>query len=58
MQANSIIKHMNGLGSQAEAIIPTIIEEQSIEVEAVSGATVFSIAIKQAVQEAINSVYL
>ena len=49
-----INKHDNGMGKKAEAIVDTIIEAQSIDVDAVSGATISSDAIRKAVEEAFE----
>lgn len=48
-----ILKHFNGLGKQAEAIIPLIIDKQSLNVEIVSGATVSSKCILKAIENAL-----
>lgn len=48
-----ILKHFNGLGKQAEAIIPLIIYKQSLNVEIVSGATVSSKCILKAIENAL-----
>jgi uncharacterized protein with FMN-binding domain len=50
-----IIQHFNGRGKKAETIVPRIIEAQSLEVDAVSGATGSSKAILQAVERALLS---
>ena len=49
-----LIKHFNGLGRKAEAIVPKIIEAQSLEVDIVSGATGSSKAILKAVENALT----
>lgn len=49
-----INKHENGLGSKAEIIVEDIIEKQSVDVDAVSGATVSSNAIRKAVEVALS----
>ena len=41
-----ILEHKNGRGSRAEVVVDRIIEEQKIDVDAVSGATNSSIVIK------------
>ena len=51
--AINLIRHFNGLGKKAEAIIPAIIEAQSLEVDVVSGATGSSKAILLAVSDAL-----
>lgn len=48
-----ILKHFNGLGKQAEAIIPLIIYKQSLNVEIISGATVSSKCILKAIENAL-----
>ncbi|MDR1929267.1 MAG: FMN-binding protein [Treponema sp.] len=49
-----IIRHFNGLGKKAEAVIPRVIEAQSLEVDAVSGATASSKAILKAIETALE----
>lgn len=49
-----LLEHKNGHGKPAETIIDRIIEEQKINVDAVSGATNSSIVIKKAVENAIH----
>ncbi|MCL2067818.1 MAG: FMN-binding protein [Treponema sp.] len=48
-----IIQHFNGRGKKAEAIVPQIIEAQSLNVDVVSGATGSSKAILKAVENAL-----
>lgn len=48
-----IVKHDNGRGSKAEGIVNEMIKSNSYEVDAVSGATVSSQAIKGAVCNAL-----
>lgn len=48
-----INRHDNGLGKKAERIVDDIIEKQSLNVEAVSGATLSSNVIRKAVEEAV-----
>ncbi|MDF2522052.1 MAG: FMN-binding protein [Clostridia bacterium] len=48
-----INRHENGLGKKAERIVEDIIEKQSLNVEAVSGATLSSNVIRKAVEEAV-----
>lgn len=50
-----IIEHENGLGSKAEKIVNDVISKQSLEVDAVSGATVSSKCILKAVENAIEN---
>ena len=49
-----ILEHKNGRGSPAEIVVDRIIEEQKIDVDAVSGATNSSIVIKKAVENALT----
>ncbi|MCL0060620.1 FMN-binding protein [Dehalococcoidia bacterium] len=49
-----IIEHQTGLGKKAEKIIGDVIREQSLEVDAISGATLSSNVIRRAIQEALN----
>lgn len=51
----SILQHDNGLGSAAESIVNVVVKEQSLEVDAVSGATVSSKCILKAVENAIDN---
>jgi len=48
-----IVQHFNGRGEKAEAIIPRIIEAQSLDVDVVSGATGSSKAILKAIENAL-----
>lgn len=50
-----IIEHENGLGGKAEKIVDNIISRQSLEVDAVSGATVSSKCIIKAIENALQS---
>jgi len=45
-----MLEHFNGWGEEAEKVIDYIIEEQSLQVDSISGATVSSVAIKKAVE--------
>ncbi len=49
----AIIEHQNGQGKPAEKITDTVIEKQSITVDAVSGATYSSIVILKAIENAL-----
>ena len=51
----AILQHDNGLGSTAESIVNNIVEEQSLDIDAVSGATVSSKCILKAVENAIKN---
>ena len=48
-----IVRHFNGRGRRAEAIVPAIIQAQSLDVDVVSGATGSSKAILKAVEDAL-----
>lgn len=48
-----ILEHKNGRGKSAENIVDKIIEQQSIDVDAVSGATNSSTVLKKAVENAL-----
>lgn len=50
-----IIEHQNGLGGKAEGIIEDVMDEQSLEVDAVSGATVSSKCILKALEDALGN---
>ena len=50
-----IIEHENGLGDKAEKIVDNVISRQSLEVGAVSGATVSSKCIIKAIENALQS---
>ena len=52
-----IIEHQNGLGGKAESITDRMIEQNNYEVDAVSGATLSSEAIKSAVSKALKKGY-
>ena len=49
-----ILEHKNGRGSGAEVVVDRILEEQKIDVDAVSGATNSSTVIKKAVENALT----
>lgn len=49
-----ILEHKNGRGRPAEVVVDRIIEEQKIDVDAVSGATNSSTVIKKAVENALT----
>ncbi len=51
----ALIEHENGRGKPAEAIIGEIIKRQTLNVDAVSGATNSSIIIKKAVENALRA---
>lgn len=50
----TILRHANGRGKKAEAITDTVLDRQSLEVDAVSGATVSSIVILKAIESAFE----
>jgi uncharacterized protein with FMN-binding domain len=54
MTSIEIVRHFNGLGKKAEAIVPAIIGAQSLAVDVVSGATGSSKAILKAVENALG----
>lgn len=49
-----ILEHKNGRGSPAEVVVDRIIDEQKIDVDAVSGATNSSTVIKKAIENALT----
>lgn len=51
----AILRHDNGLGSAAESIVNDVVKEQSLDIDAVSGATVSSKCILKAVENAIDN---
>lgn len=54
LQSVEILSHVNGLGKAAEALAKTMVEKQSLEVDAVAGATVSSKCIVKAVEAALS----
>ncbi len=48
-----IIDHYNGLGEKGEAVTNSIIENQSLKVDTISGATASSMAIIKAVEDSV-----
>ena len=50
-----LINHKNERGKKAEAIIDTVIEKQTINVDTVSGATNSSKVILKAIENALNN---
>lgn len=50
----TILEHQNGLGGKAESMIDQVIEKQSLEVDAVSGATASSKTILKAIENAME----
>ena len=51
----SIIKHDNGKGKPAEAIIDDIVKDNSTDVELIAGATMSSLVIRDAVIDAVTN---
>ena len=51
----AILQHDNGLGSAAESIVNDVVVEQSLDIDAVSGATVSSKCILKAVENAMEN---
>lgn len=50
----TIDEHQTGLGKKAETIIDKIIDEQSLQVDGITGATVSSNTIRKAVEDALQ----
>ncbi|HCU08776.1 MAG TPA: FMN-binding protein [Clostridiales bacterium] len=50
----ALLKHTNGQGAPAETIIGSVVEAQTLQVDAVSGATYSSKAILLAISDALN----
>lgn len=48
-----ILRHQNGLGASAEAITQDVVRRQSLEVDAVAGATMSSQTILKAIENAL-----
>ncbi|MFH2114507.1 MAG: FMN-binding protein [Spirochaetota bacterium] len=48
-----LLKHFNGQGQPAEALIPAVIKAQSLGVDVVAGATHSSLAILKALENAL-----
>ena len=48
-----LLRHDNGQGSDAEAIIDKILEEQRIDVDTISGATSSSLVIQDTIEKAL-----
>ena len=49
-----LLEHNNGLGSAAEVITDMVVQRQSVEVDAISGATISSKTILKAVENALS----
>jgi len=54
LQSIDILKHFNGQGKPAEAIIPRVIETQALGVDVISGATHSSLTILKAIENALE----
>ena len=54
IQSIDILKHFNGQGKPAEAIVPKVIEAQSLGVDVISGATHSSLTILTAIENALE----
>jgi uncharacterized protein with FMN-binding domain len=50
----NIIKHQNGLGAKAESIIDEVVQQQSLEIDAIAGATMSSQTILKAIENALK----
>lgn len=48
-----LLKHLNGKGQSAEKILDKMVEKQSVDVDAVSGATCSSKVLRKAVENAL-----
>ncbi len=53
--AVQLLKHQNGRGQKAEKIVDDVVTAQSIEVDAVSGATASSQTILKAIENALEN---
>lgn len=49
-----LLRHQNGKGAPAEAMLDVMLEKNTPEVDTVSGATLSSLTIKAAVMDALN----
>jgi len=54
IQKIDLMEHKNGMGAKAESILSDICAENSFHVDAISGATLSSEAIKSAVSKALE----
>ena len=55
LESIELLKHENGRGTPAEAILGQMVQEQTTAVDAVSGATCSSKVIRKAVENAITA---
>lgn len=53
MASVRILEHACGLGQPAEALVQTVLERQSLDLDAVSGATVSSKCLLKAIENAL-----
>lgn len=53
LKSIEILRHENGKGKRAEAIVDDMVRNNDSEVDLVSGATVSSICIRSAVRDAL-----
>lgn len=53
LESIEILRHENGKGKRAKAIVDDMVRNNDSEVELVSGATVSSICIRSAVRDAL-----
>lgn len=49
-----LVEHLNGLGRDAETIVYAVVDQQSVEVDAISGATASSQTILKAIENALS----
>lgn len=54
MQSITILNHFYGKGQPAEEIVHTVLSEQKIKVDTVSGATTSSVVILKSIEDALN----
>ena len=54
IQSIDLIKHFNGQGEAAEAILEDVVEAQSLQVDTISGATYSSKVILKAIEAALQ----
>lgn len=53
LQNIQLLKHQNGLGKDAEAIIDVMLKDNTLDVDTVGGATISSKAIRKACEAAV-----
>jgi uncharacterized protein with FMN-binding domain len=53
----TILEHQTGEGQSAEAIVDEVIRTQSLDVDAITGATYSSILILEAIEDALRKSY-